>query len=141
MFKDIPSEVIVFAGIIAAILFSGVLALLVRYAKQLIDQVVAQLQASRKWDLLVAIARMAVRAAEQAKLNGWIEAMGKAAKEEALRIAQQWLDAQGLEEIDVSQFANMIEAAYNELKTELKTHMTDTNTAMISEQGSLSQPN
>ena len=126
MFKDIPSEVVVFAGIIAAILFSGLLALLVRYAKQLIDQVVAQLQAARKWDLLVAIARMAVRAAEQAKLNGWIEATGKAAKEESLRIAQQWLDAQGLEEIDVSQFANMIEAAYNELKGDLRKQVPET---------------
>ena len=126
MFKDIPSEVVVFAGIIAAILFSGLLALLVRYAKQLIDQVVAQLQASRKWDLLVAIARMAVRAAEQAKLNGWIEATGKAAKEEALRIAQQWLNAQGLEEIDARQFADMIEAAYNELKGDLRKQVPET---------------
>ena len=45
--------------------------------------------------------------------------MMAAAKEEAIRIAQNWLNAQGLEEIDARQFADMIEAAYNELKEEL----------------------
>ena len=123
MFKDIPTEVVMTVCVIA--LF--VLTLLADKIKALIkkDVPIAVTELKTKlgpvaWSVVCSIAEMAVRAAQQARLNGWIEDTGEAARAYAIQVFKTWCITQGLEELDVDKLVQVIDGIYNTLKDELK---------------------
>lgn len=121
---SLPAEINSLLNSLFIAILSFVLIYLTGKIKAYSHELMTKLKATTQWDTVMDIARMAVRAAQQAHLNGWIESTGEAAKAEAVRVAQLWLNTHGLTGVDAGALAAMIEAAYNEIKAEIEADAT-----------------
>jgi hypothetical protein len=123
MFENVPSPVVYFVGTLLLMGLSALLAVAVAKARVVVPQAVSELKTQMgadRWYVLMDIARVAVKAAQQARLNEWIDNTGEAAKAYALDAAKVFLKAQGLEEIDVDAIDKLIEGTYHEMSDILK---------------------
>jgi hypothetical protein len=130
--NTIPPEVIAFVSLIIVAAAGALATYVVTHAKTIIPDVITTLKTDlgpAKWDTLMSMARIAIKAADQAQLNKWIDQTGEAAKKYDLNAVKAFLKAQGLEGIDVDALDALIEGVYNDIKAELQKDLPELDTS------------
>jgi len=97
-----------FLGIVVPVLASLLAGLLIAWIKKLVEEIKVKMDGRFMWMLDEAV-RVAVRAAEQANLAGFVEDK----KSYAIDVAEKWLAARGFK-VDLGILADQIEAAVME---------------------------